>query len=50
MTPQEKFLQRVSWIYGMQDYDNPNPMSKQQVAKHMIELHGHPLEWAELVK
>lgn len=49
MTPQEKFLQRVSWCFGMQDYDSPNPMSKRRVAEILIEQQGYPLEWIDLI-
>lgn len=49
MTPQEKFLQKVSFVFGQQDYDSPAPMSKRRVAEIIIEHQGYPLEWLELV-
>jgi hypothetical protein len=49
MAPQEKFLQRVSFCYGQQDYDNPNAWSKRRVAEFLAEQYGYPAEWAELV-
>lgn len=50
MSPQEKFLQRVSFIWGMQDYDSPSPMTKRQIAEHLAESHGYPSEWIDLVQ
>lgn len=49
MTPQEKFLQKVSFVYGQQDHDDPNPWSKRRVAEFLAEHDGYPPEWAELV-
>jgi hypothetical protein len=48
-TPQEMFLQKVSFVYGQQDYDGPNPRSKREVAEAVAEQHGYPPEWAELI-
>jgi hypothetical protein len=48
MTPQEKFLQRVSFCYGQQDYDRPG-WSKRRIAEFLAEQYGYPAEWAELV-
>ena len=42
MTPQEKFEQRVSFVYGQQDHDNPNPRSKDEIRQMLIDMHGHP--------
>lgn len=42
MTPQERFEQRVSFIYGQQDFDNPNPRTKEQIRQHMIDTYGSP--------
>lgn len=42
MTPQERFEQRVSFIYGQQDYDSPNPRTKDQIRQALIDMEGHP--------
>jgi hypothetical protein len=41
MTPEEKFEQRVSFVYG-QLADSANPPTKDEVRKRLIEMHGHP--------
>lgn len=42
MTPQERFEQRVSFIYGQQDYDSPNPRTKDQIRQALIDVEGSP--------
>lgn len=42
MTPEERFEQRVSFVFGQQDYDDPNPRTKDQIRQRLIELHGYP--------
>ena len=42
MTPEEKFEQRVSFVYGMQDFGNPKPRTKDEIRAHMIEIYGRP--------
>jgi hypothetical protein len=42
MTPEEVFEQRVSFVYGMQDFDDPNPRTKDQIREHLIQIHGRP--------
>lgn len=42
MTPEEKFEQRVSFVYGQQDFDNPNPRSKDEIRQHLTEICGRP--------
>jgi hypothetical protein len=32
----------VSFVYGQQDYDNPNPRTKAEIRQHMIEIYGRP--------
>lgn len=48
-TKEEMFLQRVSFIYGQQDYDSPNQWSKRRIAEFICEQQGYPDEWAQLV-
>lgn len=42
MTPEEVFEQRVSFVYGQQDHDNPNPRSKDEIREKLIALYGRP--------
>ena len=42
MSPEEKFEQRVSFVFGQQDYDNPNQLTKDQVRAMLIEMMGRP--------
>lgn len=42
MTPEERFEQRVSFVYGQQDHDNPNPRTKDEIRAMMIEIYGRP--------
>ena len=42
MSPEEKFEQRVSFVFGQQDYDNPNQLTKDQVRGMLIEMMGRP--------
>lgn len=35
MTPREHFEQRVSWIYGQQDWDSPHQLTKDQIREHL---------------
>lgn len=37
MTPQERFEQRVSFIHGMQDYDSPTALSKDEVRECLLD-------------
>lgn len=40
MSPDERFEQKVSWIYGMQDFDSPNPRTKEQIRNWLAHLEG----------
>ena len=42
MTPEERFEQRVSFVYGQQDYDNPHSLTKEQIRQMLAESTGHP--------
>jgi hypothetical protein len=42
MTPEERFEQRVSFVFGQQDYDSPNQMTKDEVRQHLVEMYGYP--------
>lgn len=44
MTPQEKFEQRVSFVYGQQDWSNPVQKTKDEIRQHLIEFYGYPDE------
>jgi hypothetical protein len=50
MTPDDKFRQKVSFVYGQQDYDSPIQWTKRQVAEFIAEHQGYPAEWAEGVR
>ena len=61
MTPEEKFEQRVSFVFGQQDYDNPNPRTKDEIREALIASMGrpacpvcasrtHPPEYARLIE
>lgn len=48
MSAAEKFEQRVSFVYGQQDFDGPS-RSKEEVRVHVADMTGYPLaEMAEL--
>ena len=48
MTAAEKFEQRVSFVYGQQDFDGPS-RSKEEVRAHVADMTGYPLaEMTEL--
>lgn len=40
MTPQERFEQRVSFVYGQQDHDNPNRLTKDEVRQALTDPEG----------
>jgi len=42
MTPEERFEQRVSFVYGQQDYDNPHSLTKEKIRQMLAESDGHP--------
>ena len=42
MTPQEKFEQRVSFVYAQQDWSAPVQRTKDEIRAHMIEIYGYP--------
>lgn len=46
MTDEEYFEQRVSFVYGQQDFDNPNPLTKDQIRRVL----RNPANWAEVHK
>lgn len=46
MTPEEKFLQMVSFVYGN---DFKSTRTKKEVAASIIKHGAYPLEWIELV-
>lgn len=41
MTPEEKFEQRVSFVYGQQDHDKPGK-SKDEIRQMIIDREGYP--------
>ena len=43
MTAEEKFEQRVSFVYGQQDFDKP-ARNKDEIRKHVAESIGFPLD------
>lgn len=46
VSPYEKFEQRVSFVYGQQDHDNPNPRSKDDIRQMLVESSGYPRDEA----
>lgn len=42
MTPQEKFEQRVSFVYGQQDWSSGRARSKDEIRQSLIRIHGTP--------
>lgn len=42
MTPQEKFEQRVSFVYGQQDWSGPVQRTKDEIRQHLIDIYGYP--------
>ena len=42
MSPEEVFEQRVSFVYGQQDFDDPNPRTKDQIRDTLAKMHGRP--------
>lgn len=42
MTPAERFEQRVSFVYGQQDWSAPVQRTKDEIRQHMIEIYGKP--------
>lgn len=42
MTPQERFEQRVSFVYGQQDWSSGNTKSKDEIREMLIDIYGHP--------
>lgn len=46
MSPYEKFEQRVSFIYGQQDHENPNPRTKDEIRAMLFDTHGYPRDEA----
>lgn len=42
MTPAERFEQRVSFVYGQQDYDSLHKRTKDQVRAHLATIYGNP--------
>lgn len=40
MTPAEKFEQRVSFVYGQQDWSSGNARSKDDIRAHLREIYG----------
>lgn len=41
MTPEEKFEQRVSFVYGQQDHDKPG-LTKDEIRQMLIHMEGRP--------
>ena len=50
MTPEEKFRQKVSFVYGQQDYDSPRQFSKREIAEKLADFEGYPAYWVEGVR
>lgn len=46
MSPRERFEQKVSFVYGMQDFDAPG-RSKDEIRRMLAEHGGYPDKWAE---
>jgi len=42
MTPNEKFEQRVSFVYGQQDWSSGNARSKEEIRQAIIGIYGYP--------
>lgn len=42
MTPQEKFEQRVSFVYGQQDWSGSHQRTKDEIRQMMIDIYGAP--------
>ena len=42
MSPQEKFEQRVSFVYGQQDWSSPHQQTKDEIRQHLIDIYGYP--------
>jgi hypothetical protein len=42
MSPEQRFEQRVSFVYGQQDFDDPKPRSKDEIRRHLAEIYGAP--------
>ena len=42
MTPEEKFEQRVSFVYGQQDWSGRHQRTKEEIRQHLIEIYGYP--------
>jgi hypothetical protein len=42
MTPQEKFEQRVSFVFGQQDWSSGCTRTKDEIRQAMIEAFGYP--------
>lgn len=45
MTPAERFEQRVSFVYGQQDWSSGNAISKAAIRDHLISIYGMPAQW-----
>ena len=42
MSPEELFEQRVSFVYGQQDWDSPHQKSKDDIRQMLIGSYGYP--------
>jgi len=41
MTPHERFEQRVSFVYGQQDWSSPHQRTKDEIRQHLARIYGH---------
>ncbi len=39
---EERFEQRVSFVYAQQDWDSPHKQTKDQIREHMVAIYGFP--------
>ena len=43
MTPAEIFEQRVSFVFGQQDYDSPVQRTKDEIRQSLAAIYGNPI-------
>lgn len=46
MSPEEIFEQRVSFVYGQQDWSGSAQRTKDEIRAHMVEIFGQPARTA----
>ena len=50
MTPQERLEQRVSFVYGQQDWSSGHARTKDEVREHLASIYGYPAQGMEARK